>query len=789
MTRVETALSELERYLNEEIDPRSASEAVAVLMAQPPDVVMQRVSDWSMERHKSQSVSVSDGLYHALKKIFLTGEMKLLDRTAVADYLDRVMTIALRICPEDDRAHLRSNLVALRTSRQPDDQPLTRLPTLTGTVAIPVAAEVQTEKRISLIADRLTKEMQSAGPGGGQPEPEALSQLLTLAANRSHSGQEFNEYLERLRPLTGGKEGNVFVILGGGMPSWEIPGVGHQEQRLPAQVGAMEKILEIAEDPAVALKRVRELVTAAIAKFNEGALAASVWMLDVAEDSIKERKLDAPAITRLRSEAADAISLVQLRKYTENKSRHAALRLVFGFFPTLRLDNLFRQLRAEKKAEKRRALLAFIEAYGTTGREAALSELEKELLQQPVDTYFLRNLIFLLHRIPRESDDTLSREMAALTATSARGQNIYVIREAVTGLGQIKSEAAAKLLTMRLAEFEALLVRSDHTTYPADDLQKLLDRIVSALARTETSAALLTIARHGMKENALLGDTRSRLDALAQHDLSFDEQTVNVLLKALRSEIPGKILGRLLPRRQEPTLHLIEALSGTRTAATEEVFHDLAHRFADQDVGRAAAQVLEKWEPARQAVASDSVATLTGELEFFGLPSVLQSLAEMRATGMLTLRNREGRANAGVALLEGKFINAQCGHIRGAEALYEMLERPLAGTFAFVPHPPERMKSALTPRETVHLLLEGVRRHDELRMLQALVPDDLTLSAGGMKPARHQDEDDPGLVREVWLKAASGLSVRDVERQVATDSFRVRRLIAHWVEQGSLVTK
>ncbi|HEX7705495.1 MAG TPA: DUF4388 domain-containing protein [Thermoanaerobaculia bacterium] len=789
MTRVETALSELERYLNEEIDPRSASDAVAMLMAQPPDVVMQRVSDWSVERHKSQSVPVSDGLFHALKKIFMTGELRLLDRTAVADYLDRVMTIALRICPQEDRDQLRSSLVSMRASRQLDDQPLTRLPTLAGAIPVPIPAELQAEKRISLIVDRLTREMQSAGPGGGQPEPEALSQLLTLAATRSHTGQEFNEYLERLRPLTGGKEGNVFVILGGGMPSWEIPGVGHQEQRLPAQVGAMEKILEIAEDPAVALKRVRELVAAAIAKFNEGALAASVWMLDVAEDSIKERKLDATAIDRIRTEAADAISLVQLRKYTENKGRHAALRLVFGFFPTLRLDTLFRQLRPEKKAERRRALLAFIEAYGASGREAALSELEKELRQQPVDTYFLRNLIFLLHRIPRESDETLPREMAALTATSARGQFIFVIREAVTGLGQIKSEAAAKLLTMRLAEFEALLVRGDTTTYSADDLQKLLDRIVSSLARTETSAALLTIARHGMKENVLLGDTRARLDALAQHDLSFDEQTVNVLLKALRSEIPGKIFGRLLPRRQEPTLHLIEALSGTRTAATEEMFHDLAHRFADQEVGRAAAQVLEKWEPARQPVSGDGVATLTGELEFFGLPSVLQSLAEMRATGMLTLRTREGRANAGVAVLDGKFLNAQCGHIKGADALYEMLERPLTGTFAFVPHPHEKMKSTLPPRETVHLLLEGVRRHDELQMLQAVVPDALTLSAGGTKPARHEDEDDPGLVREVWLKAVSGLPVRDVERQVATDSFRVRRLIAHWVEHGSLVAK
>ena len=39
MQRVEAALSELQQYLQDEIPANKAADAVAVLMAQPPDVV------------------------------------------------------------------------------------------------------------------------------------------------------------------------------------------------------------------------------------------------------------------------------------------------------------------------------------------------------------------------------------------------------------------------------------------------------------------------------------------------------------------------------------------------------------------------------------------------------------------------------------------------------------------------------------------------------------------------------------------------------------------------------
>lgn len=167
----------------------------------------------------------------------------------------------------------------------------------------------------------------------------------------------------------------------------------------------------------------------------------------------------------------------------------------------------------------------------------------------------------------------------------------------------------------------------------------------------------------------------------------------------------------------------------------------------------------------------------------------MQSLGEMRATGMLTLRTKQGQAAAKLIVLDGKFLNAQRGNVRGAEAFFDILERPISGTFAFVPIPAEKMKTDIAPREIMGLLLEGVRRHDELQRLLALVPDDMALAKTDVKPTPHQEENDPAFIRDVWLKVSGGATVGEWEREMPTDSYRVRRLVAHWLVQGALVGK
>jgi hypothetical protein len=784
---IQTALFDLQRYLLDQIPPITAWDSIETLMEQPPELFMRQVHAWIVEQGRLQAAPVSDFIFHALKKVFMVGELKLIDRSAVLAYLDRVEPLALQICPPGDRDVLKKNLEAMRISRSMSSARVD----LGAQSGAPAPAPerkggdpelAQTAKRFSLIIERLAR-----GVGAeAKPTPQAVGQLVSLAAASSHNEQELAEYMKRVRPIAGEtKDANLFKLIGDSLPSWDVV---LPTQKSTHQVQAMQKILTMASDPMAGAKRLRELLTAAIDQFNSGNLSAAISMLELAEVAIVEKKIDATTVERVRAEAIDGIRQDQLKKMADNKAKHVLLRRALSFFPTLTKEGLLEQLRGEERPERRRWILGLLEAYGPEARAVALPELDAELQRKPeeVDTYYLRNLIYLLHRIARDSDDTLDREVEALSRASARGQNIYVIKEAVTALGQIKNDGCVKLLTTRLAETEATLLRSDTSSYPMEEMQKVLDRIAGALARIGTPAALKTLARHGMKANVLLGDTRARLASLSQHDLSFDEETMNVLIKAIREDLPSGLLGRFIPKKQGSTIRVIEALSGTRSEVVDQLFREIAEKYADQDLGRAAAKFIAAAESARVAPQVAAAASLSGELEFFGLPSVMQSLSDMRATGLLTVSTKQGEMAGKLVFAEGKFVNAQTGQLRGVDAVYQLLERPVTGAFAFVPYPPERVKSTLPPTEVMPLLMEGIRRYDEFNQACTIAPDDAVLFKTAVKPTPHDDESDPALIREVWVKASSGAAVGVWEPQIAVDAYRVRRLLAHWMEQGAL---
>lgn len=801
---LQNAIGDVQRYLLDQIPPLTASDAIETLMTQPPDLLMKQIDAWAVEQGRLQEASRSDFLFHALRKVYLFSALKLIDRTQLDAYLDGVIALAMPTCPPDERELLRTNIAAMRNSLTlassatlvdvGRDRPGSK-PAGGGVRGAVTDAVTRTAKRLSMVVERLTRKLPlGGGAADAPPQPQAppelqsTAQLLSMAAVSSSTEEELKAYLATLATHTGNTDPEkLFHVLASAVPDWDI--AMPETAKQPAALEAMHKIIALTPTPLESARRFRELMTEAVQQFNDGALAAAVQMLELGSRVVLEKKLDPLTVERIRGEAVETISSERLKKYTENKAKHPLLRKALGFFPTLTKLSLFAQLRGEQRPERRRALLSLLEAYGSDARATALTELENELNRGPeIDTYYLRNVIYLLHRITRDSDEAADKELELLGRASGRGQNIYVIKEAVIPVGQLKGDAPVKLLTTRLAEFEAMLVRKDISLYPMEEVQKVLDRIVTALARIATPAALLNIARHGMKPNPLLGDTRARLAVLSQHDLSFDEQTVDILVKAIRDDLPSKILGRIINTKPTPPLRLIEALSSTRSEKVEALFTDIAEKFEDHEVGRAAAAALYNLGSAgKQAAPRATVAaTLTGDLDFFGLPSVMQSLGEQQATGIVTLSARQsGQTTGKLLFIGGKFADAQNAHLRGVDALYQLLERPVTGTFAFVPQPMPAAKPKTEPLDIMPLLFEGIRRHDELRQLMLFVPDDLVLRAAG-KPTPDPEEDDPTVIREVWVKATSGARVSDWERQVAADAYRIRRLIARWVEEGAL---
>jgi hypothetical protein len=209
---------------------------------------------------------------------------------------------------------------------------------------------------------------------------------------------------------------------------------------------------------------------------------------------------------------------------------------------------------------------------------------------------------------------------------------------------------------------------------------------------------------------------------------------------------------------------------------------EVAARVSDSEIGQRARRLLEAPPPTPAPVG------LSGDLELFGLPVLLQTLAQTEASGILRITTGSGEPLGTLALEKGRLRGARLGALQGPDAVYQLLQRPAAGSFTFDAHgdPLHAHVPLHEPRDLVAILLEGMRRYDELQHASALVPDDVPLRPTRVKPTPDEREPDPLVLRSVWATAAAGATAAQCESAVKTDSYRVRRMLVHWVEEGSL---
>jgi hypothetical protein len=179
---------------------------------------------------------------------------------------------------------------------------------------------------------------------------------------------------------------------------------------------------------------------------------------------------------------------------------------------------------------------------------------------------------------------------------------------------------------------------------------------------------------------------------------------------------------------------------------------------------------------------------MEGDLLLFGLPNLLQSLAQSGLTGVLTLRDRQGAVVATLELEKGVLAASATARLSGETAFYELLERSTASSFQFVSREPAAAAGARR-WDVLGLLMEGMRRFDEYERARTLVPDDALLTPSGVRPSAPAGETDGAFVRDLWSRLKAGSSARGCEEALATDPFRVRSLLAHWLEEGAVTLR
>jgi hypothetical protein len=137
-------------------------------------------------------------------------------------------------------------------------------------------------------------------------------------------------------------------------------------------------------------------------------------------------------------------------------------------------------------------------------------------------------------------------------------------------------------------------------------------------------------------------------------------------------------------------------------------------------------------------------------------------------------------------LRSGRLKACNTGRLTGEEGFFQLLERPIPGKFQFARQPEIPTEDVSRLRDVLPLSLEGMRRYDEFQQAAVLVPDEMVLKATEAKPMPHPEEKDGILVNDLWTAISQGKTARECESELRADSYRIRRLLAHWVETGGL---
>lgn len=750
-------------------------EEFGVLLRHPPATLAQETMKWIREtaRPKTDAATV-DQILHAVRKIAMMGEFDLVPRAALGAFLNDFSQEILDLSPAAERGRLIASIVAFGESLTAPGALLEQAP--------PVAMRPTAARRMAVFLDQLGTE------APGERRDEVASEFMATAAMESSTREELHASLAPLAsvgidPATE----NVLKSIARSLPGWgAIEGPkGGAAAPSGERLGAMRQIVSLGDNAEEIAKRFRELVHAAISQFNEGNFGRAQSVLVLARQMAAEQKVKPEYVESLRN-ASEYLHTSDLRAAAEKPESLPALRTMMSFFHALSPEGLLKSLKTESDEARRHDLSSLFEAHGAEARALAIDALAAADTAQ--DPAFAAALLRLLRRLARPEGVPIDHEVDIVLKHLTKGTDPTVATQAIYVLGQAKGDRVERALLGVARMYEGLLMRPTAlpVSYTIEDVAGLLDRACGALARCGGPRCLRALVDHGLKTQAELGDCAKRLAEGVHADFTKHPELQARLIEALRAELPRGMLGFKLRKETGRTESYVRALSGTPSAEVKALFQEIVKKHGDDEFGAIAAEAMETFR-AKAKPAEAAASTFSGDLNFFGLPMLLQTLGQGAMTGLLTLIDREGESRAKLWLVEGRLHHASFGGLSAQSAIYELLVRPFPGTFAFVHRDDAPKEGALIPaRDLTGLVFEGVRRHDEWKRAAALIKDDARLAPTGNPRTSITTDQPTELVDAVWAMASSGSPCRDCETAFAVDSYCIRTLLASWVETDAL---
>ncbi len=828
--KLREALEDLQGYLADHIAPLLVADAVETLLGFPPALTAEQLRIWAHYQYQGRggSTPVSDFLYHAIKKVQQLEVHQLVPADRFDRFLAGLAVSLLAACPEGERERLAAQLRHLRESVGGATGLVDHLhrsapvaaPATVFRPAAPVEPlspeEIRDLRRFTVALERAAA---AAGPAkGGPPAAEQAQQLLVLAAAGARSDAELEERMAKLRAagLATADAPDLLRSLVAAVPDWALTLPVGESAPTSGSLAAVRQAVKLAGNRERSGERWRELLRAAAEQFNRRSFGRTLALVELADRMVREGEVDARFAAIERDLAHEAYDVSVLLEAAADRRQWPVLRRLVEFHPAWSVRELLDSLADQADAKRRRLLLALIEVWGPEARPLVLERLEASVFDPSRDPnfwWYQRNLVYLLNRLPRGPEADPRGELDLVGPFTELAHPPAFQKEAILLVSQLPQQAGVPLLVQRLAEAERALERPEVLLHAVSEVWKVIGALAGALARSGSAAARRALLDHALARRPRDGEALARLRELAHHDLSSDRETVSRLLGALRDLAPRKLLGFVVARHEEELGHVARALAGTSAPEVRQALAELAAKYpqlatdlvaepaearagavpgssaADERRREPDAGEGEELEAGNElpgpAAAGAGRASMAGDLEVFGLAGLIQSFYQSESSGRLALRDGAGREQGQLRLQRGRLAACRVGELTGKAAFYQLFEYPVAGTFEFTREVPGA-ESELEREELLALLMEGIRRYDELQRLRALVPDELPLRATGARPTAPPGETDGELVRQIWGLVRGGARAVDCERAAPVDAFRVRTLLSHWLEEGAL---
>ncbi|MCU0240871.1 MAG: cyclic nucleotide-binding domain-containing protein [Vicinamibacteria bacterium] len=250
----------------------------------------------------------------------------------------------------------------------------------------------------------------------------------------------------------------------------------------------------------------------------------------------------------------------------------------------------------------------------------------------------------------------------------------------------------------------------------------------------------------------------------------------------------GEVIGELALLTGSPRTATVRCPEQAQLLTLEKpVFFDLLETLPT--FGRNLCVVLAKrLEATTLKAPRASSKQLQGNLKYFDLATVIQTLIGAHQTGCLTVTQDGGKVRvAEILFLKGNIAKAKVRHLSGDDAVFQLFQATLEGEFSFTGRnvTEDDVQSDIT-MPAISLLMESVRLQDELPLLQAQARDVQHVYRQKSTQLEWQDAETVELAASIWARLKRGASIADLHRDIPRCSYAIYRTVVALMDAGQI---